>query len=283
MSSWQIGAVNITKLVELEIKMDWTYLITEATPEAVKAIPWLTPHFADDDGQLILSFHALLVEAGGKRIVIDTCFGNNKDRHAAKAHQLQTAFLEDMADLGWTADSVDLVMCTHLHLDHVGWNTRLVDGKWIPTFKNARYLIAEPEFRFWQANEDDREQRAVFADSVKPVFDAGLVDLVQPDHAISDEIRFLPTHGHTPGHVSVLIESEGETALITGDFMHNPCQIAKPDWGTTFDEDMDAARATRKALLEEYADRPVLIIGTHFAGPTAGHLIKDGDSYRLHT
>ncbi len=283
MASWQIGKVSVTKLVEIEINMDWTYLIREATPEAVKAIPWLAPHFADDEGSLILSFHALLVEVGDLRIIVDTCFGNNKERRAEKAHQLQTAFMDDLIALGWTPDSIDLVMCTHLHLDHVGWNTMLVDGKWVPTFPNARYLIAEPEFKFWQANEEDRDQAQVFSDSVKPVFDAGLVDLVKTDHVICNEIRFLPSHGHTPGHVSVLIESEGEKALITGDFMHNPCQIAKPDWGTSFDEDMDAARVTRKAMLEEYADTGVLIIGTHFAGPTAGHLIREGESYRLKT
>lgn len=281
MASWQVGNVSITKLVELELIMDWTYLITEATPAAVKAIPWLTPYFADDAGQLILSFHALLIESDDLRIVVDTCFGNNKERHSQKAHQLETAFMDDMVAMGWPPESVDLVMCTHLHLDHVGWNTRLQDGVWVPTFPDARYLIAEPEFNFWAANEDDEEQVQVFQDSVKPVFDAGLVDLVRPDHVISDEIRFLPSHGHTPGHVSVLIESEGEKALITGDFMHNPCQIAMPDWGTTFDQDMEAARMTRRALLREYSDTPMLVIGTHFAGPTAGHLVRDGESYRL--
>ncbi len=167
-----------------------------------------------------------------------------------------------------------------MHVDHVGWNTRLVDGRWAPTFGNARYLYAEREWEHWR-QESQEEYGPVIEDSVQPIFDAGLADLVAEDSVVNDEVRLEPTPGHTPGHVSVHITSRGEEAVITGDMIHHPCQIAHPDWSTTADADQDAAATTRQAFIERYADRPVLIIGTHFAGPTAGHLRKDGDTWRL--
>jgi glyoxylase-like metal-dependent hydrolase (beta-lactamase superfamily II) len=171
-------------------------------------------------------------------------------------------------------------MCTHLHVDHVGWNTMLVDGKWVPTFENARYLYGETEFEHWRG-EGEGDYGPLLADSIMPVFDAGLVDLVQQDQQICPEIRLVPTPGHTPGHVSVMIESKGESALITGDFLHHPCQFAHPEWSSSPDVDRPQAIATRRAIYEKLAGSPTLVIGTHFATPTAGHLVKDGDTYRL--
>jgi glyoxylase-like metal-dependent hydrolase (beta-lactamase superfamily II) len=157
----------------------------------------------------------------------------------------------------------------------------LVDGKWVPTFPRARYLMGRVEFDHWRSQHERDDMAAIFADSVKPVHDAGLVDLVETDHRVSDEISLVPTIGHTPGHVSVLIRSQGEQALITGDFMHHPCQIARPHWSSAADSDPDEARETRERMLGELAGRPVLVIGTHFAGATAGHIVRDGDFYRL--
>jgi glyoxylase-like metal-dependent hydrolase (beta-lactamase superfamily II) len=157
----------------------------------------------------------------------------------------------------------------------------LVKGKWVPTFAQARYLMGRVEFAHWQSQHERDDMAAVFADSVKPVHDAGLVDLVETDHRVSGEISLVPTAGHTPGHVGVLIRSEGEEALITGDFMHHPCQIARPQWSSMADSDPDEARETRERMLEELSERPVLVIGTHFAGATAGHIVRDGDAYRL--
>ena len=156
----------------------------------------------------------------------------------------------------------------------------LVDGKWVPTFRKARYLIGQVEFAHWQA-DTDLDQTAVMADSVLPVFDANLVDLVETDHQISDEISLMPTVGHTPGHVSVMIKSNGEEAMITGDFIHHPCQFAHPEWSSSFDTDPVQSAQTRREVFDRYADTPTLIIGTHFATPTAGHLKRDGDAYRL--
>ena len=147
----------------------------------------------------------------------------------------------------------------------------LVDGKWMPTFPRARYLMGRVEFAHWRGQRERDDMAAVFADSVAPIHEAGLADLVETDHRICDEVSLVPTTGHTPGHVSVRISSEGEEALITGDFMHHPCQIARPDWSSTADSDPEAARRTRERMLKELCERPVLVIGTHFAGATAGH------------
>jgi len=173
------------------------------------------------------------------------------------------------------------VVCTHLHVDHVGWNTMLVDGRWVPTFPNARYLMGRIEYAHWTGQRERDDMTAILADSVAPVWDAGLVDLVETDHRICDEVSLAPTPGHTPGHVSVRIASCGEEALITGDFMHHPCQIARPEWSSTADSDPDAARRTREAMLTGLAGTPTLVIGTHFAGRTAGRIVRDGDAFRL--
>ena len=156
----------------------------------------------------------------------------------------------------------------------------LVDGKWVPTFPKARYLIGQVEFAHWHADTDE-DQVAVMTDSVLPVFDADLVDLVETNHKISDEISLIPTVGHTPGHVSVMIKSNGEEAMITGDFIHHPCQFAHPEWSSSFDTDPVQSSQTRREIFDKYADTPTLIIGTHFATPTAGHLKRDGDAFRL--
>jgi glyoxylase-like metal-dependent hydrolase (beta-lactamase superfamily II) len=229
-----------------------------------------------------MSIHALVVETPERCVVVDTCLGNDKqDRRIPTWNNLQGPFLADLAAAGYPRESIDTVLCTHLHVDHVGWNTMLVDGKWVPTFPRARYLMGRVEFDHWQSQHDRDDMAAVFADSVKPVQDAGLVDLVETDHRVSDEISLVPTAGHTPGHVSVVIRSEGEEALITGDFIHHPCQIAHPEWSSTADTDPEAAHRTRDRMLKELSARPVLVIGTHFAGATAGRIVRDGDAYRL--
>lgn len=281
MQSWQIGKVKVTKIVEMEIPGGTSFILPDATKEACLPFEWMQPHFMTPEGRLIMSIHALVIETPDRRIVVDTCIGNDKQRRIPAWTDLALPFLEDMAAAGYPVDSIDTVMCTHLHVDHVGWNTRLVDGKWVPTFENARYLMATPEFNYWRDQDTDADSQRIFADSVQPVFDAGLVDFVETTHEICPEVRLLPTHGHTPGHCSVLIESEGERAMITGDFVHHPCQMARVDWCSSADYDRDAGKATRERVFAEYADTPVLIIGTHFAGATAGHLKRDGDAYRL--
>jgi glyoxylase-like metal-dependent hydrolase (beta-lactamase superfamily II) len=279
---WTIGDVTVTKIVELEVTGGSRFLLPQATPEAVLPIAWLQPHFADENGRLRMSIHSFIVQTPDRRIVVDTCLGNDKQgRRIPHWNDRSGPFLADLAEAGFPAESIDTVLCTHLHVDHVGWNTRLVDGKWVPTFPRAKYLIGRTEYEHWRTVKDRPDMAAILADSVAPIVEAGLVTLVETNERICDEITIIPTLGHTPGHVSVMIQSNGEQALITGDFMHHPCQIARPDWSTLADSDAEQAIETRRRMFRRLAGTPVLIIGTHFAGITAGRLVTDGDSYRL--
>ena len=206
---------------------------------------------------------------------------NDKIRSIPTWTNLQLPFLEDLLAAGYDRNEIDTVMCTHLHVDHVGWNTMLVDGEWLPTFPNARYLLGKDEYEYWSKVDEDDLNAGVMGDSVYPVFEAGLVELVDMNYRICDEVFLEPSTGHTPGHVSVHIESEGQEALITGDCIHHPCQIEKLEWSSSADYDPDASRVTREALMKKYADEDILIIGTHFATPTAGYLKSKDEGYWL--
>jgi glyoxylase-like metal-dependent hydrolase (beta-lactamase superfamily II) len=282
MTKWRVGDVTITKVIELEVTGGSRFLLPQATPEAIKPIARLRPHFADENGRLRMSIHTFLVQTPTHRVVVDTCLGNDKEnRRIPHWNNMTTKFLADIAAEGFDRLSIDTVLCTHLHVDHVGWNTMKVDGKWVPTFPNARYLFGRVEHEHWAQGTTREDMRHVMADSVTPVLDAGLATLVEYDHKLGAEISLLPTVGHTPGHVSVMIESLGERAMITGDFMHHPCQIAHPDWDTTADTDKEQGIRTRRIMFEQLAGTPVLVIGTHFAGATAGRIVRDGETYRL--
>jgi glyoxylase-like metal-dependent hydrolase (beta-lactamase superfamily II) len=284
---WQIGDVTVTKIVELETTGGSRFILPDATPEAIRPISWLIPHFADENGRLKMSIHALLVEVPGsdgkrRRIIVDTCLGNDKkDRRVPAWNDRQGRFLDDLATAGFGRETIDTVLCTHLHVDHVGWNTMLVDGQWVPTFPKARYLFGRVEYEHWSTQTERTDMLPVFADSVKPIFERGLADLVEWDHQICLEIRLMPSTGHTPGHTSVMITSKGQRAMITGDFAHHPCQMAHPEWASTADFDAAAGVATRQRIFGELAGEPVLVIGTHFAGPTAGHVQRDGGVFKL--
>jgi glyoxylase-like metal-dependent hydrolase (beta-lactamase superfamily II) len=274
---WQVGDVRITRVQELEAP-GMRFIVPQATAANLAGIPWLTPFLADT-GEAVGSVHALVLEVADRRMVVDTCIGNDKQRRIPTWNRRQGPFLDQLTAAGYAPASIDTVICTHLHVDHVGWNTRLVADAWVPTFPQARYLVARPEWEHW-AQEQDHWTQILMADSVRPIFDAGLADLVETEHVVHDTIRFEPTPGHTPGHVSVHITSRGEEAVITGDLVHHPSQFARPDWGSSADSNPAQADRTRKAFMARYADTPVLIIGTHFAGPTAGRLRRDGEVYR---
>ena len=289
MQQWRIGDITVSQIVELTFDGLEDFL-PDATPDQVLPMDWLKPHFLTTDGRLKFSIHALIIDTPDKRIIVDTCVGNDKPREFFPDwHMLQTSFLDDLKAAGFPPESFDIVLCTHLHLDHVGWNTMLVDGEWVPTFPKARHLIAQTEFDYVasEAESDDVEEwlrdmnRTVMDDSIRPILDAGMVDLVGPNHQICDGIRLVPTPGHTIGHVSVSLESQGESALITGDFIHHPCQLARPDWAVTTDYDQTQSTATRHTQFEALADTDTLVIGTHWPTPTAGHIISDGKVWRL--
>src|SRR5271156_6021767 len=228
---WKIGNVKITKVVELETVGHTRFILPLAGREEIRQLPWLVPHFATEDGRLKMSIHALVVETPTRRIVVDTGLGNDKkDRTVPTWNDRKGPFLDDLAAAGFPPESIDTVLCTHLHVDHVGWNTRLVDGKWVPTFPRAQYLIGGAEYEHWRNVKDRPDMEHIMADSVTPIVEAGLATMVETNARICEEISLIPTLGHTPGHVSVMIQSKEEQALITGDFMHHPCQIARPEW-----------------------------------------------------
>jgi glyoxylase-like metal-dependent hydrolase (beta-lactamase superfamily II) len=274
---WQVGDVTITKVPEVELHWPWRALLPDVDDALVDRYPWMRPHFVDERGRIILSIHALVVESAGRRILVDTCVGNDKPRPTRSFNGLQTDFLGELERAGFPPSSIDTVVCTHLHVDHVGWNTRLEDGRWVPTFPNARHLFGKVEFEYWKDNEDVALFGEVMADSVLPIHEAGLADLVDSDHRITGEVRLEPTPGHTPGHHSVVIDSGGARAVITGDMTHSPIQFARPDLHCVADTDADQGVATRRAFVARYGGTPTLVIGTHFAGPTAGRLVDDGD------
>ena len=288
--SWQIGDVTITRIAEMLLTADsgvMSRLIPDASPQRLQGLPWLAPDFVDEQGRMVGSIHTLVVKTPEQLVVVDTCVGNDKARKNPDFDKLQSAFLDDFRAAGFNEDQVDTVLCTHLHIDHVGWNTVLRDGRWQPTFARARYLFGELEFKHWNRDDHGALERldveAVMADSVQPILDAGLADLVSTTHRVCEELSFIPTPGHTPGHVSVLVESQGESALITGDVLHHPCQFTHPEWPSSPDADAQVNLATRHQLIERFAGTPTLIIGTHFASPTAGRLRLDQGRYRFDT
>ena len=293
---WYVGDVKITRIVELGKNVRTPdFVFRNLSQEDVKRQTWLQPHFATDDGRLISSNHAFVLECGTRRIIVDTCLGNDKLRKIALWNQRQGSFIEDLGAAGYPVDSIDTILCTHLHVDHVGWNTRLVGGRWIPTFPRAQYLFGRTEWDHWSREKSDQldgdvtphvannvlEARACYDDSVRPIVEAGLHRLVESDEAITDEISLFPTPGHTPGHVSVSIVSRGEQAIITGDMMHHPIQCAMPEVSSNFDYDIAKALATRADFLKRNSNKPVLILGTHFCAPTAGWIVPHEETWRF--
>jgi glyoxylase-like metal-dependent hydrolase (beta-lactamase superfamily II) len=211
--------------------------------------------------------------------VVDTGLGNDKqDRTIPTWNNRQGSFLGDLAKAGFPPDSIDTVLCTHLHVDHVGWNTRLVAGRWVPTFVNARYLFGDIEYAYWRNHSTAPDKAAIFRDSVAPVVEAGKADLVAGDARICEEITLIPTPGHSPGHLSLHIRSAGEEGCLTGDVAHHPCQMAHLDWSSTADSDPRQSTQTRRELFSRFADREVLVIGGHF---DAGHVKRDGDAFKF--
>lgn len=297
---WQVGNVSITQLIELEETWplhDFLQGIPGASVDAVRSLPWVSEGWlgpADDYTWRVQSF---LLESEGRRIIVDTGIGNNKNR-ALDTYRLDTDFLERLERAGWSADSVDAVICTHLHVDHVGWNTRLEGDKWVPTFPKAKYYFVREEYEHWlsfsedphaedvyadESVRDEVDGKAVFADSVAPIAASDQIELVSPNAVIAAGVRLAPSFGHTPGHVCVVIESEGEEAVITGDAMHTPFQIAYPEWSILLDTDMVESAIARRRIVEQWGERGTFVIGTHFGGPTGGWVTKYGDRWGIRT
>lgn len=277
---WQIGEVEIFQIVEMEENEIFSSFIPEAKHENIKKIPWLYPNFADERGELKALVQSFLIKSSGKNILIDTCNGNAKDRPNVKEwSNLNTDYLNKFYSVGIKLEEIDFVACTHLHFDHVGWNTKKENGEYKPTFPNAKYLFSKQEYEYW-IKKPEKEMIDDFNgidDSVTPIVNAGLAQFIVDDYKLDNQISLFPTPGHTPHHISVKIESIGKTAIITGDVMHHPCQIAKPDWTTGADTYPEQTVETRKKFLQEVKDKDMLVIGTHFANPVAGKVKRLGD------
>jgi len=277
---WKVGAVTITKIVEIEGAGGTKFILPQATPDAVREMDWLIPRYATEEGKLRMAIQSYIVEAGKRRIVVDTCLGNDKQgRHIPIWNNLNTPFLFKLTEAGFAPETIGTVFCTHLHVDHVGWNTRLVNGKWVPTFPNAKYLFGKTEYDYWSKPDVSEEQRFVFADSVKPVADAGLMNLIADETEICGEISTFPTPGHSPGHMSIRIRSEGEEAVLLGDVAHHPVQFEQLDWSSTFDSDARASAKMREDLFGKLAGTKIRIFGGHF---DPGYAVRAGKAFRLY-
>ncbi|MFB7781861.1 MBL fold metallo-hydrolase [Streptomyces vinaceus] len=272
MTTWRIGTTTIHKVLEAELRVLLTEVLRTDNTALLKRYPWPAPAFSGADGSFLLSVHGLVVDTGTRRILVATCVGNAR-ASVPFQRMLDTAWLEDLTALGHPPESIDTVVCTHLHFDHVGWNTRLVEGKWLPTFPRARHLVTRVERDHWAGEADADHLR----DTMQPLIDAGLVDFVATDHQVCDGVRLEAAPGHTPGQVAVVVESGAERAVITGDLVHHPVQFIEPDVAGLADTDAARAAATRRAFVERYADTGTLVIGTHFPAPTAGLLRRGGD------
>jgi glyoxylase-like metal-dependent hydrolase (beta-lactamase superfamily II) len=287
MARWRFGEVTIDRVLELERTIFPLTTLYPTSREELLAphLSWLSPRTIDPGtGLLVLAFHTFVVRTPRRTILVDTCSGNDKPRpQKLRYHQARWPYLERLAAVGVSPESVDLVVFTHLHVDHVGWNTRLVDGRWTPTFPRARYLFVRREWEFWR--EEYRRPSFTddpyYEDSLLPVLEAGLVDFIEPDHALDEGVRLEPTHGHTPGHVAVCVRGGGREAVMSGDLMHTAVQCAEPDWSSCFCVDPDASRRTRRAFLERCADTDTLVLPAHFPTPGAGRVVRAGSSYRF--
>lgn len=278
---WQIGEVTVTRVQEMAtVVMEVEWLFKDATAADVQRHDWLHPHYVTDDGKLLVNIQAFIIEAQGKRIMVDPCIGNHKPRDSALFNMLNNPFIERLTSAGFPPESIDYVLCTHLHVDHCGWNTHLVDGKWVPTFVNARHLFARREYEYARQDKGP-EQENTYRDSIKPIADAGLMELVEFHHRILDEVWLEPTPGHTPGHCAIKIRSHGKEAVISGDLIHHPLQAAQPAVCSNYDFDGAQAIATRHAFLNGCVHGATMLLGTHFADPTGVRVVRVGDAWRL--
>lgn len=272
MTTWDVGDVRITKVPQ----MTWTIPLFGFVPEATAAAcAERAPGLVADDGMADISLHGLVVESGGRTVLVDTCAGHDEHAEGIQAAirgfgsiQHHHAMVRDaVVAAGWVAEDIDTVVCTHLHFDHVGGN--LIDDE--PAFPAARYVTAGDEWAYWSTAGSDDGYGSVDG-HFRPLVDRGLVDLVDPDHVLAEEVRLVPTPGHTPGHVSVEVNSGGEQAVITGDLAHHPVEFLVPEWTMIADVDPTQAVATRRAFVDQYGDGETLVLGTHFGGSSAGHL-----------
>jgi glyoxylase-like metal-dependent hydrolase (beta-lactamase superfamily II) len=288
-TAFGVGDVAVTRMEEM---------YGPAFPADVLMPSW-NPTVIDDHGpdtiarfvepesnMALVSVHSWVLRTPQKTILVDTCNGNHKQRAMEGFGNLETDWLDRLVASGVEPDEVDAVVCTHLHLDHVGWNTRLEDGEWVPTFPNARYYVNKTEFEFWNPRVTDQTgmefNAFVFDDSVQPVFDRDMVELWEGDDCtVDDFLRLEVAPGHTPGHCVGWVESKGERALLSGDSMHSPVQVYEPTWNSGFCLDGERAASTRRSLLEAAVEHDAVLMPAHFSAPHAFRVEHRGDSFAV--
>jgi glyoxylase-like metal-dependent hydrolase (beta-lactamase superfamily II) len=279
--TWKVGSALVTSVVEAQTaNVPTEFFFPASTAAEVAEQTWLVPDYAAADGSLLSRVQAFVIDLPHRRVLVDPCVGNGKQRMLPFWHMQQYTFFEDFLAGGFAPETIDHVVHTHLHADHIGWDTQLIDGVWTPTFTNARHLYTQREVDHWRAPEQ-RVHEDTYVDSIGPIFDAGLADIVAEDADLGDGLRLSPTTGHTPGHVSLWIDSDGERAVISGDLMHHPVQCARPEWAEIGDWNGDIARTTRREFLERVARDGTLVFGTHFPTAPAGHVVAHGDVFRF--
>lgn len=278
---FRIGDMTVQRIMEMQLEFRLPgEMFPAATPEEVAALapqftPWaIHPH----SGMAILAIQSYLVRTARHTTLIDTCIGCGKTntRIPSWAGRTDRSWLKRLGQAGVAPEQVDYVFCTHMHADHSGWNTRLLDGRWVPTFPNAKYIFARTE-----VEHAERAGLPQYAENVLPVIAAGQAILVDSDHALDDGLWLEPTPGHTPGHVAVNLRSGAEHALMWGDMVHSPLQCLRPDWWFAVDTDPAQSVATRRRVLETCAGKNRLVLPAHFPAPSVGRIERAGDAFRF--
>lgn len=288
-----LGDIRIDRVVEQEGPfMPVDFLLPGMPVDLVdRNADWLRPHYVEPGtGKAVMSFHSFVIRTPRHTILVDACVGEDKTRPLRPMwHEQKFPWLDNLAALGLGPADIDFVLCTHLHADHVGWNTRLVDGRWVPTFPNAKYLFHRREYEFWQeevasgreGEEGGPPNHGCWDDSVLPVVEAGQAVFVESDHAIEDMLVIEPAPGHTPGNCVLNVGTGDRSALMLGDVMHTPVQLAMPELSSRFCLDPDMSRTTRTGIIERLADSPTLAMTAHFPSPTAGRVVSHNGAYRF--
>lgn len=275
-----VGDISVTKVVELVEHANPGVLYVDKAPDDFNPhLDWLQPNYVDSDKSMLLSVHSFLLRTTHHTILVDTCVGNHKKgntRFPQWNNRDDRRFLGALAAAGVTPEDVDFVLCTHMHSDHTGWNTRLADGRWVPTFPNATYLFDRGEWEAWKDDENASVQQ-----NVLPIIESKQVQWVDGDLEIDGSVSLMPTPGHTPGHCSVVLKSNHKHAVITGDMVIHPVQIAEPDWRQRGDSDKELAIKTRTKFIDQHCDRDVFILGTHFDSPTGVYIVSKRGERRI--
>ena len=282
MKTKRVGEARIDSVIESSgLYRDPLEMYPDATPEMVERHrSWMVPVCMDaSTGVLILAFQSYLIQTPRLTILVDSCVGNDKERpNRPNWHRQKWPRMDNLRATDVQPEEIDTVMCTHMHADHVGWNKVLEDGRWVPTFPNARYLFAKTEYEFWQGTPPGREwMQDIFNDSVLPIMEAVQAELVAGDHEIEDGLWLEPSPGHTPGHVCLNLDSGGQHAVFCGDLMHHAIQVPEPQLSSMFCADPELSRTTRTAFVERHADTGTLLLPTHFPGESAGRIVAAGE------